>query len=125
MPVISRFNYRYLICFIVLLPCTLCIGSFFLWLWRRSFVSRIDERGVTLWSGRHEPWRRVRGYQLRKKLEASGPSITRVDMQFVIGRAFVSPGWLQNGDEVMEAFRIGFRDRVAPGRRRSSYRQRR
>lgn len=111
--------------FIVLVPCTLGIGSVFLWLWRGSFVSRVDEGGVTLWSGRREPWKRVRGYQLRKRLEAAGPSITRVDVQFTTGRGFISPGWLQNGDDLVEAFRVRSRDRVAPGRMRSNYTQRR
>ncbi|WP_428029611.1 hypothetical protein [Ancylobacter sp.] len=118
-------NGRFVFWFVVLLPLTFGIGSFSLWLRRRFLVYRVDDAGVTLWSGRRLSWRKVRNFHFRKRLESAGPRITRVDIQFEVGRGFIAPDWLQNGDEVVQAFRTGFRESVARGRIRSSYAGRR
>ncbi|WP_018390310.1 hypothetical protein [Ancylobacter sp. FA202] len=96
-----------------------------MWLWRRLHVYRIDKAGITLWSGRAVPWSKVRNFQFRKRMGEAGPRITRVDIQFEIGRGFIAPGWLCNGDEVVQAFRDGVRHGLPTGRMRSNYTQRR
>lgn len=125
MPIIARLNGRFLLWFIALLPLTFGIGSVLLWLRRRFLVYRVDDAGITLWSGQSQPWNKVRNFHFRKRLEGAGPRITRVEIQFEIGSAFIAPDWLQNGDEVVEAFRAGVRVRVPARRKRSIYAERR
>ncbi|TCK31597.1 hypothetical protein EV667_1708 [Ancylobacter aquaticus] len=125
MTVVARLNGRFLLWFIVLLPLTLGVGSAILWLRRRFSVYQVDEAGVTLWAGRNLPWRKVRNFHFRKRMEGAGPRITRVDIQFEVGRGFIAPEWLANGDELVQAFRAGVRDGLPERRLRSNYTQRR
>jgi len=110
----------------VLIPLTLGVGSILLWFWRRSFVYRVNEAGVTLWSGRLVPWSSVRSFHFRKKQGYASPEVTRVDIQFEIGRGVIAADWLRNGEELVQAFRDGVRRGMPPdGRMRANYTQRR
>lgn len=126
MPITARSNGRFLALFLLLLPVTLGLGSLWLWAWRRSFVWRVDEDGVQLFSGRRVPWPDVVSLHTRKSQAEANSKVLRLDVQFKVGRGIILPSWLTNGPEVAEAVKAGMRDALPPdGRVRVHYVQRR
>jgi hypothetical protein len=112
--------------FILLLPVTLGLGSLWLWAWRRSFVRRVDEDGVQLWSGRRVPWSDVVSLHTLKSYGDADRKMLRLEVQFRVGHGIIRPRWLTNGPEVAEAVKMGMRETLPPeGRMRVHYTQRR
>lgn len=126
MPTIARLNWRFLGVFLLLLPVTLGLGSFLLWSWRRSFVWKVDDHGVQLWSGRCVPWSDVVSLHTHKSQNLAERKVLRLDVQFRDGRGIIRPTWLANGPEVSDAVKTGMRAALPPeGRMRVHYVQRR
>lgn len=80
-----------------------------LWLWRRSFVKKIDSQGLYLWSGRIVPWENVQSLSARKASGERAGEVLRLEVDFEGGRAVVAPLWLENGAEVAAALRSKLR----------------
>lgn len=80
-----------------------------LWLWRRSFVKKIDNEGLCLWSGRTIPWEKVQSLGARKANGERAGEVLRLEVEFEGGRALVAPDWLENGAEVAAALRSKLR----------------
>jgi hypothetical protein len=112
--VVARPNRRFLLCCLILLPCTLGLGSVLLCLWRRSFVYRIDAKGIVLWSGRREPWDEILGYNLRMRQGNTASKTSRVDIVFAAGTATIRPGWFMNGEDMLRVLRHNMRKALPP-----------
>lgn len=112
--IVARPNWRFLLCCLVLLPCTLGLGSMLLCLWRRSFVYRIDGKGIVLWSGRREPWGEVLGYSLRMRQGNSASKTSRIDIVFTEGSATILPSWIVNGEDMLRVLRHNMRKALPP-----------
>ena len=124
--VVARSNGRFLFYFLIMIPITFGVGSIILWIWRRSFVYKVDGNGILLRSGREIPWADVQSLLARKGAGENAGTVSRVDITYAGGRALVLSRWLENGDEVAEALRVGLREfRQAGARMRSRYVQRR
>ena len=122
----ARANGRFLALFLLLLPVTFGLGSLLLWSWRRSFVWRVDENGIQLWSGRRLPWSDVVSLHTRKADDPANKKMLRLDVQFKIGRGIILPRWLTNGEELADAVKAGMREAMpAESRMRVHYVQRR
>ncbi|MCJ8144148.1 hypothetical protein MKI84_14600 [Ancylobacter sp. A5.8] len=124
----ARPNGRFTTFILILAPLTLGIGSVALWFWHRSFVKSIDESGITLVSGRRVPWNKVLSFHSRKNHSSNDGErkVTRLDIQLEEGHALILPNWLENGEEMIEAIKIGAREAMpADARMRVQYTQRR
>lgn len=108
-PTVARLNHRFGLALAVLLPATLGLGCILLFLWRRSFVHKVDESGVYLWSGTFVPWSEVNSIMTRKGYRDAERPVLRLDLIFADGRGVVLPRWLENGAELIEAIRAGMR----------------
>ena len=125
-PVVARFNGRFLFYFLIMIPSTLGIGSVILWVWRSSFVYRVDQNGIQLRSGREIPWSDVQSLLTRKGAGEAAGTVSRLDLTHSGGRARIVSSWLENGEEVAEAVRTGLREFRKTGTpMRSHYVQRR
>ncbi len=124
--VIARPNHRFLMWLLVLLPATFGIGSLLLWFWHRSFVYKVDANGIYLWSGRFVAWKDIKGLLSRKSYSHANHAVLRLDVLLDHGRAVVLPGWLENGEQVVEAVRAHVRHGLpADTRLKAHYVQRR
>lgn len=124
--VVARSNGRFLFYFLIMLPATLGIGSVVLWIWRCSFVYKVDENGILLRSGREIPWADVQSLLARKGAGENSGTVSRVDITYAGGSARVVSSWLENGEELAEALRTGLREfRQTSTPMRSHYVQRR
>ncbi|MFT0862382.1 hypothetical protein [Ancylobacter sp. G4_0304] len=124
----ARPNGRFKTFLLILAPLTLGIGSLALWFWHRSFVEAVDENGITLASGRNVPWSKVLSFHSRKhqSRDHGEHKVTRLDIQLEEGRAVILPGWLENGEELIDAIKTGAREALpADARMRVQYVQRR
>lgn len=126
MPIIVRSNGRFLALCLLLLPVTLGLGSLALWFWRQTFIRKVDESGIELFSGRRVPWSDVVSLHVRKSPGQADSKLRRLDVQFKVGRGIILPSWIENGTEVADAVKAGMREALPPeGRVRVHYVQRR
>lgn len=109
-PVVAKFNGRFLFYFLIMIPTTLGIGSVILWVWRSSFVYKVDQNGILLRSGREIPWSDVQSLLTRKGAGEAAGTVSRLDLAYSGGRARIVSSWLENGEEVAEALRTGLRE---------------
>lgn len=107
--VVARPNRRFLLCCLILLPCTLGVGTVLLWLWRRSFVYSIDAKGIVLWSGRVESWNEVQSYNMRKRQGNTTSKTSRIDIVFANGCGKILPSWFMNGEELLRVLQHNMR----------------